>query len=92
MQNLSSGRFIVGVIQSHQRVSEERGKLSARLKDLVCRSRLANDLREIGLHFQIGVTVVINSRAPFFPLTLLEDRLRHLELTQFTCQRRQVSR
>ena len=77
-----SRRLVVGVIQSHHRVSQERSKLSARLNHLIRRSRLPNDLGEIGLHLQVGVTVVVDASAPFFTLALLEDRLRHLELTK----------
>ena len=64
-------------------------RLTASLRELVCRTGRTDDLREVHLHLQISVPVVVNSGSPLFSFALFEDGLRHLEFPQLSGQGQQ---
>src|SRR5579862_9055540 len=74
VQRLCTGRFIVGVVQTDQGISQERPELTARFLNLRMRSvRRLEQFGQVGAHLHVGVVVVVDSRSPFRSLAVGED-------------------
>src|SRR5580658_3658587 len=89
MQNLRSRRFVVGVVQTDQRIPQEWAELAARLLHLLGRTGLDHP-SQIRAHLQFGVTVVVNSRRPLRSLTTAKNRTRHFKFPKPARQRNQI--
>ena len=80
MQSLGAGWLIIGIIQTHKSVSQERSELPASPFELGVRSRAGPEhLCQVGPHLHIGVLGVIDFWSPFRSLAASENRSRHLE-------------
>src|SRR5579864_1437002 len=91
VERLRARRLVVGIVQPHESVSEEGGKLTARFFNLGAWSRRRlQDSLQVASHLHFGMMVVINSRGPLRSLAVCEDRTRHLELARLTGQMNHV--
>src|SRR3984885_1847234 len=79
MENLRPGGLVVGVVQSHEAVPDERGKLSASYLKLRVRGRRLECFRQISLDLKFGVTAAVNCRRPFDFFATGEDLLREFK-------------
>src|SRR5690348_11929127 len=79
VKRLSPGWLVIGVAETHQRVPEERSKLSASFFQLCAGSGRLQNLCNIGPHLQLCMPIVVSSRRKLRSLPASKDRLRHLE-------------
>src|SRR5207247_3163638 len=89
VENLGAGRFIVGVIEPYECVSQKGSELAAGFHQLLGRTRRLNYLRQARVHLQFRVTVIVNSRGPLLSFAISENWLGHLEFPEFPGQRKQ---
>ena len=89
-KNLSPWRLVVGVVQTHQRVSEERHDQPARIHQILFGAGGLDDFRQIGSRLQGTVPRVIESGGPFAALAAGKHRTRHLEFPKLPGQRNQA--
>ncbi len=86
VQDLRARRFIVGVDQAHQGISEEWRKLAASGLEL-CRSvGLLDHLHQVGMDLKARVPLPDHIRRPFVSLAFREDGPREFELAQASRQ------
>src|SRR5258708_29656981 len=86
MEDLRARWFIVGVIQSYERIAQERRQFTAGLRYLFRRAWRGDDLRQVCAHLQFGVAIVVDSLRPFIAFAIAEDGPRHLEFAQVAGQ------
>src|SRR5215470_6050880 len=73
-QHLGARWFVVGIIQADEIIAEERRKLTTGVLQLsACQRRRLEYLRQIRLHLQFGVAIVVNSCRPFGAFGRSED-------------------
>src|ERR1700730_3110055 len=89
VENLGPRRFIVGVIEAYESVSQKRSKLAPGLSELFGRTRRLNCLRQVRVHLQFRMAVIVNSCGPPLSLAISENWLGHLEFPEFGGQRKQ---
>src|ERR1700748_1882949 len=90
MKNLRPWGFVVGVVQSHEAVPDERGKLSASYFKLRVGGGCLECFRQISLDLKFCVTAAVNCRRPFDFFAAGEDLLRHLKSVEVFGERHQV--
>ncbi len=91
VQKLGAGRLVVGVIQTDQRVPEERRELPAGGFQLSARARCLDHFGNVDMHLQFGMTVGVDPRRPFCLFALGKDGAGQLEFPKFVGQREQVA-
>jgi len=89
VENLGAGRLIVGIIEAYEGVSQKGSELAAGLRQLFGRTRRLNYLRQVRVHLQFRMTVIVNSRGPLISLAISENWLGHLEFPELPGQRKQ---
>src|ERR1700733_1813249 len=87
MEHLRTRWFVICIVQTNQRVSEERSDLTTRLGDLLTGRRRLDNLQQVGVHLQLSVPIVINSGGPLRTFATAENRTRHLELAKLARER-----
>src|SRR5207302_8764155 len=81
VQGLRARWFVVGVIQTHKSIPQERSELTAGILELSPRSRVRPEhSRYIGSHLYVSVMSVVDLRRPFRSLPTGENGARHLKL------------
>src|ERR1700733_3220553 len=86
VQELGARRFVVGEIQTDQRVPEKRRELTASGFQLRRRARCFYYLGNVNVHLQLTMTVGIDPRRPFCLLALGEDGPGQLKFLEFISQ------
>src|SRR3984885_8788992 len=79
MENLRPRGIVVGVVQSHEAIPDERSKLSPSYFKLRVRGRRLKCFRQISLDLKFCVTAAVNRRRPFDFFAAGEDLLRKLK-------------
>src|ERR1700730_3131796 len=86
VERLSCRRLIIGVVESDERISQERSELAARLSQFGVRARRLDYLRQIGLHLKRRVAVIVEAGGPFAPFGRSKERPWHLEFPKLLCE------
>src|SRR5260370_12737820 len=89
VEHLRPRRFVIGVVQPHQGVSQEGSELAAGIFQLGASSPRLQDLRQVGLHLQLCVTVVVDAGGPFCSFGCRENWTGHLKLRKLCSQGKQ---
>jgi hypothetical protein len=84
VEDLRSGRFVVGVVETDEGVAEEGRELAPGGFELGFVSGCFDDLGEVGLYLQLGVMGGVDPGCPVDFLTLGEDGTGHLELAELS--------
>src|SRR5271163_1960587 len=89
VKHLSARRFIVGVVQTYQRVPQKRSELATSCFKLCTRSMLLDDFRQICPYLEFRVMGSIVWRCPTDLLAIGKDWARQVEFVELRCKWKQ---
>src|SRR5580698_975277 len=89
VKHLRAGRFIVGIVQTDQRVPQKGSELATSCFKLCGRSVLLDDFRQICSYLQFRVMSSVVWRCPTDFLAISKDWARQVEFVELGCEWKQ---